>query len=266
MSDVFLDMYKQFPNERFFGMYEVLGKPTYVIRDPELMKQITIKDFDHFVNHRTQIDVAHEPLMGRSMFMARDQHWRQLRSLISPAFTGSKMRLMLTLVGECTQGFMAHLERDLAGQSRVIDVLDVARRYTSDTIATAAFGLEVNSLENPDNEFYKMGNSVSDFNGVQGLKFLGYSGFPGLMKLLRIPFFNTKQSKFIRSLVHDTIAHREQSKLRRNDMIDLLIEAKNGHLFHNADEPEAGADMGFATVEESHIGKDNMTDHGEYIM
>lgn len=37
---------------RFVGNYEFV-KPVIVVRDPEVIKQITVKDFDHFTNHRT---------------------------------------------------------------------------------------------------------------------------------------------------------------------------------------------------------------------
>lgn len=263
-ADCFLHMYRRFPNERFFGMFELFGKPTYVIRDPELIKLITIKDFDHFVNHRTDISPDCDPLMGRSMFVSRDEHWRTLRTMISPAFTGSKMRLMLSLVGECAQRFVGQLETQLAGQPCVMDVLDVARRFSSDTIASSAFGLDVNSMSNPDNEFFRMGINVSDFSGLQGLKFLGFSGFPAVMKFFNIGFFNKKQIKYFRDLVHDTISHREKHGIVRHDMINLLIEAKRGELFHKVEE-DADEDIGFATVQESKVGRTSAVDHGKAI-
>lgn len=262
MASCFHHMYQRFPNDRFFGMYELFGQPTYVIRDPELAKKITVKDFDHFVNHRTQVSTDCDPLLGRSMVVARDEHWRKLRSIISPAFTGSKMRLMLSLVGETAQRFVKQLESDLAGRRRVINVLDVARHYSSDTIASAAFGLDVNSLANPDCEFFKMGIDVSDFSGLQSLKFLGYTSFPSLMKLFKIGFFNEKQIKYFRDLTHDTIVNREKLGIVRHDMINLLIEAKKGKLFHKLDD-ENDADIGFATVQESNIGKSNAVFHGK---
>lgn len=60
--------------------------PAYIIRDPELIKQIGIKDFDHFSDHpklHTDKNNALNALTG--------QKWRDMRSTLSPAFTGSKM-------------------------------------------------------------------------------------------------------------------------------------------------------------------------------
>jgi hypothetical protein len=41
------DLYDAFPEEPFVGTYE-LTKPLLIIRDPELIKRVTVKDFSHF--------------------------------------------------------------------------------------------------------------------------------------------------------------------------------------------------------------------------
>lgn len=42
-------------------------KPVILVRDPELMKTITIKDFDHFVNRKEVFPKEIEPLLGSSL-------------------------------------------------------------------------------------------------------------------------------------------------------------------------------------------------------
>jgi len=56
-------------------------------------------------------------------------------------------------------------------------------RYTNDVIATAAFGIECDSLSNPKNEFYEMGRDLTNIGGVRALIFFGYSFSPNLMKV-----------------------------------------------------------------------------------
>ena len=43
------DNHKKFENEKYFGWY-LLGKPVLAINDVNLIKQIQVKDFDHFVD------------------------------------------------------------------------------------------------------------------------------------------------------------------------------------------------------------------------
>lgn len=254
-SGLFQKFYNAYPNERFIGIYELMGSPAYLIRDPELMKQIAIKDFDHFVNHRTSVGETSDSLLSRSLFVMRDERWRDMRSTLSPAFTGSKMRLMLSLVSECARKFCGHLLTENAGKPKVYDLRDLFSRFASDAIATSAFGLELNSWKDRDNKFYKTGVAVTDFSGLQGLKFFGYSSFPALMNLFKVKFFSDESTKFFRDLVHGNMSYREQNKVIRHDMINLLMEAKKGNLQHNSQEDSPEKDIGFATVQESEIGK-----------
>lgn len=67
---------------RFFGVFE-FTKPIYCIRDPELIRQISVKDFGHFVNHRSMFDENVDKFFGRkSLFILRDQNWRDMRSTL----------------------------------------------------------------------------------------------------------------------------------------------------------------------------------------
>jgi hypothetical protein len=51
---------------RFYGHYDFL-KPITVLRDIDLIKQITIKDFDSFLDHRSVVDETIDPLFGRTL-------------------------------------------------------------------------------------------------------------------------------------------------------------------------------------------------------
>jgi cytochrome P450 family 9 len=59
-------------------------------------------------------------------------------------------------------------------------------RFATDIIATCAFGIKTDSLKDKTNEFFTHGKRMTNFEGLNGLKFLGASGFPKLMKVLRV--------------------------------------------------------------------------------
>ena len=46
-------------------------RPGYVIADPELIKNITIKDFDHFVNH---IEFGTNDLFSKTLFLMKGKY------------------------------------------------------------------------------------------------------------------------------------------------------------------------------------------------
>jgi cytochrome P450 family 9 len=60
---------------------------------------------------------------------------------------------------------------------------DLFTRYTNDVIATAAFGIGCDSLNNPTNQFYEMGKDVTNFGGIRAIIFFGYMLSPKLMKV-----------------------------------------------------------------------------------
>ena len=50
--------------------------PVYFVRNPKLAKNLAIKNFDYFVNHRVVIDEDADKLFGKSLIGLRDQKWK----------------------------------------------------------------------------------------------------------------------------------------------------------------------------------------------
>lgn len=44
--------------------------PQYVVRDPELIKRIGVKDFDYFENHNSFASEKHDKLWGNNLVMS----------------------------------------------------------------------------------------------------------------------------------------------------------------------------------------------------
>lgn len=228
-------IYQQFPNEQLIGIYDMLGKTSYMICDPELIKQITITDFDHFINHRFDFGEDCDPMLGRSLFALRDEKWRRMRAKMSPAFTGSKMRLMHSLIVETTNEFINTLITHVRNNVKTYNARDIIRRYACDIIGSCAFGININSMKTPDNEFFKAGRCL-EFEGWQALKFFGFISFPSIMKFFKCKIFPEDSTNFFRNVISNNIKQREQNRITRNDMIDLLIKAKNGKLAISAED------------------------------
>ena len=57
------------------------------------------------------------------------------------------------------------------------------RRFTNDAIATCAFGVDVDSFKDLENEFYKSGERAQDYNIIIQSKLVLYMLIPSLMKV-----------------------------------------------------------------------------------
>lgn len=52
--------------------------PCYFIRDPEMIKQLAIKDFDSFTDRRVILDEKVEPIFAKTVFGLQGQKWKGL--------------------------------------------------------------------------------------------------------------------------------------------------------------------------------------------
>lgn len=116
----------------------------FVLRDPEAIKQIAVKDFDHFEDHRTFTDEKTDKLFGNSLFFMKGEKWRAMRATLSPAFTGSKMRQMFELVAECTDDVVKHfLNKVKSGEKINIEMKDFFTRYTNGFVLSLSFRIKL---------------------------------------------------------------------------------------------------------------------------
>uniref|UniRef100_A0A8D8JY63 Probable cytochrome P450 9f2 n=3 Tax=Culex pipiens TaxID=7175 RepID=A0A8D8JY63_CULPI len=257
------ELYNSFPDAKIMGFYNLL-KPAFIVRDPEVIKKIGVKDFDYFMEHtpifspsKTDADDDNsQSLFGNSLFALRGQKWRDMRATLSPAFTGSKMRHMFDLVAECGVSLKEFLLKESkTGKRMEYEMKDTFSRFGTDVIATVAFGLKVDSMREQDNEFFTKGKKMLDVKSPKVLiKFLTVVAFPWLARKLDIDLVDGKLATYFRGVLTGHMKQREAHGIVRNDMINILMEVQKGALRHNAEEHET-KDAGFATVEESSVGK-----------
>ncbi|EZA52468.1 Cytochrome P450 9e2 [Ooceraea biroi] len=103
-------MYYYHADAKYLGIMD-FSTPGLLIRDPDLIKDITVKDFEHFPDHRTFVDENAEPLFSKNIFSLRGDRWREMRNTLSPSFTASKMKFMYEL------SQVLHRVRRLSGRS-----------------------------------------------------------------------------------------------------------------------------------------------------
>lgn len=74
------------------------------------------------------------------------------------------MKMMFPLLNECGKKLNTILANIPIGEG--FDIKDMSARFTTDAIGSCAFGLETNSLDNPDSEFRRMGKRIFKFRYV----------------------------------------------------------------------------------------------------
>ncbi|XP_032682976.1 cytochrome P450 9e2-like [Odontomachus brunneus] len=221
-----ISAYEYVPDAKYIGLMD-MATPLVLLRDPELIRDVMVKDFEHFPDHRTIASEDIDPLFGKNVFALRGDRWKEMRNTLSPSFTASKMKAMFELVSKCSREFSEYLA-DHPEECSSIDTKEIFRRYTTDVIATSAFGISVNSMKDRDNEFFTRGVASTKFSSFSFLlKFMLYRTIPRLTKALGIDFFPPATSQFFKRIVAETIKVREEQGIVRPDMIQLLMQARS---------------------------------------
>ncbi|PSN49032.1 Cytochrome P450 9e2 [Blattella germanica] len=209
--DFLLSVYNDLKGNPYGGMFQ-FRTPYIFLRDPDLIKTITVKDFEYFSDHTAIVSKDVDPMWGRGVFNLKDECGKQL----------------VNFLDKCYQNYMPEkpCKVEKEGGILVVELKDLFTRYTNDVIATAAFGVGVDSLTKPSNEFYLMGKHASNFSGIRSLIFFAHLMCPTLMKILDIPLIPKTVKKYFRSLVKDTMSTREEKGIVRPDLVELLMQAK----------------------------------------
>lgn len=88
-----------------------------------------------------------------------------MRTYLTPSFTTNKMKMLLQTMDSCAKRFVNHFMKK-EGDIIETDMEDAFTRYTNDVIATSVFGIEVNSLKDPNNEFYLRGREATNLTNA----------------------------------------------------------------------------------------------------
>lgn len=225
--DLFTRSYNKFKQSRIHGLF-MFTDISYIITDPELIKRLTIKDFDHFINHNELLSTF-DRVFGKTLFGMQGQLWKDMRSALSPIFTSSKMKTMFGLLNHHVQDFIKHFEAKAGNGTVDIDAFEVFTRFTADGIATAVLGFEGDCVRNDDSGLFKLCKGiVHSFSSPQAiLKFVLGGFFPGAYKYFDVQLNSKVTVDFFKRAVVDVMEERERTNVSRPDVIQLMINVKN---------------------------------------
>ena len=81
--DFVSDIYNRLKGHKYGGLYQLM-KPFLLLRDPELIKMVTVKDFEHFLDRQVPISEDAEPLFGKMLFNLKGEQLTACTVLLLP--------------------------------------------------------------------------------------------------------------------------------------------------------------------------------------
>ncbi|XP_054023824.1 thromboxane-A synthase [Dryobates pubescens] len=206
-----------------------IGRQMFVVvSTPEMIKQILVTDFSNFTN-RTKPSLISKPMLD-SILCLRDDRWKYVRSVLTPAFSDSKLKEMTPLINQACDVLLCNL-KVYADSGKAFDIQRCYNCFTLDVVGSVAFGTEVDSQKNPDDPFVKNCRTFFEMSLFKPLLILILS-FPFIMiPLLRL-LPNKKQKElngfFIRTIKNAIVIRQQQdASERRKDFLQWMLDSRH---------------------------------------
>ncbi|XP_025086709.1 cytochrome P450 3A5-like [Pomacea canaliculata] len=169
--------------------------PFLVVTDVELLREIMVKKFNAFPNRQYTPLADYKP-WNEMLTMLQDDHWKHVRSLLSPSFSTSKLKKL-------------------------------CNSFSMDVIAGTAFGIEVDSLKTPGDPFLALIQRIRSVPSWMFTVLFLFPKFTPLLRRLGIAIAPEKDVTTLMNLIRRAIKERRQGTETYPDILQLMLEAEN---------------------------------------
>ncbi|XP_045517004.1 cytochrome P450 9e2-like [Pieris brassicae] len=235
-----IDIYKHFKGNPFGGFFEG-RRPVLYIFDPDLIKSVMIRDFDHFTDRNT-LGSREPKYISRSVLNLKGAEWKAVRSIMTPTFSSARLKNILPLIHSCADQMVDFLK---LYENKDVDMKDCMGHFTLEVISVTAFGIKSDALTKENAEFVMI---AEKFNYMPLYKryfiFFVLIFVPGLFKYLNISFLNSKTMSKLNEILQVTKAERRVSSIKHNDFLQLMLDAAQKEKEQVKDKEELHLDDG----------------------
>jgi cytochrome P450 len=265
-----LDIEKRWAEQygKVYGLYEGYS-PLLRVNDSELVHFIYVKQFRSFTDRHDEF--VYGDNQKNWMLWIPGTIWSARRSLVSPLFSSSRMKLMVRAMADCINRFLKEVDDRLSSAPALSEkaVLDNSPNgnsngngvqmkktdissLTLDVIATNFYSLKLDTYRNNDEEFLKQAYSLAKFELG---RFFVWSLLPRqIAKAIKFDLFPFIKWQYFDLLAKKIIDERRkhgkgrmQAKL---DIVQALLDAKLEDTSKLANEKEESKYSGQASADQ----------------
>ncbi|XP_012943063.1 cytochrome P450 3A41 [Aplysia californica] len=230
------EIYQAYKPHKVCAVY-TLRFPGIMITSLDVAKDVLGKYFNYFSDHRHLPDTG--CCLDESLLVLKGERWKHVRKTVSPFFSTTKLRYMCGLLEKKSQSLMEVLmEKQESGEA--VETKTLMSAFTMDAIASTAFGADINSTRDPENEFVKNAKKLTDqffrfFSLVFLFPFLGH-----LQKAVKFSFVNKDLINFFVNFVGRALELRqsEVQERKRQDFIQVILDAEKENTVKDNEEKQ----------------------------
>ncbi|NP_001166588.1 cytochrome P450 3A15 [Cavia porcellus] len=209
-----------------WGLYDG-PQPVLAITEPDMIKAVLVKEcYSVFTNRRSLVPVG---FMKKSVSLSEDEEWKRIRTQLSPNFTSGKLKEMFPIIKQYGDVLVKNLRQE-AEKGKPVQLKEIFGAYGMDIIIATAFGVNVDSLNNPHDPFVSKANKLFRFDFLSPF-LLSTVMFPFLTQLyemLSISIFPRDSLKFFTKFVKKTKEnHLESNKKQRVNFLQMMLNSQN---------------------------------------
>lgn len=160
------------------------------------------------------------PFLERNTFLSSDNHWKELRTEASPAFTSNRMKALFPIVIDVCNQLTSYIRDNIR---QPIEMKDLGIKFVHETASNCVFGIQVNGFQKEETEMAKMSKNIFNIDSVSLTTMFLNALFPITRKFLKIELAPPNVTQFFLNLVQNAKEYRSNNNVVQEDFLDYLI-------------------------------------------
>ncbi|KYN24376.1 Cytochrome P450 6B1 [Trachymyrmex cornetzi] len=225
--EYYKEIYDEYKHASLVGLF-IKTEPVLLINDSALIKDVLITDSMIFAGRGISYSKKADPLMD-TLFWTKGEESLHLKAKLSPLFTPSKLKNMLSLLIQRSETFKNWLDNSLLLKNKYINCSELTEKLAADYTSVCLLNYDVKSFQDKETEICKY---AKWFDKGDSWKYILKQLLPDkviynkLYDLISYYLFDAELMQFCIRFAMDILNDRRKHNISKYDVVNILKEFK----------------------------------------